>query len=136
VLPVDYLAQTVVAKMISVPQGGRGQDFDFFNPHAPSCTNFFMSISEVDRSATNEIIPFSAWKQKASVHSALYPSSPLARIAAVIDNYTDENSSTIFKGLSVGKHVLGGDLFPAPRLGEEFIGKYLGCVKGQLTHGS
>jgi amino acid adenylation domain-containing protein/thioester reductase-like protein len=135
VLPVDYLAQTVVAKMSSIPQGSSGQDYDFLNPHAPSCTEFFTSITQVDRSAPSEIIPFSAWKQKASVHIASHPGSPLARIAAVLDNYMDENCSTIFKGLSVGKHVLGGGLFPAPHLGDEFIERYLGRAKSQLTDG-
>ncbi|KPM42088.1 Phenolphthiocerol synthesis polyketide synthase type I Pks15/1 [Neonectria ditissima] len=52
----------------------------------------------------------------------------LARITAIVDGYTDETASHLFKGNAVGKNVLGLDLYPAPLIDEKYVFKYLGCI--------
>jgi len=62
----------------------------------------------------HDIQPFTQWQQWALAHTAAHPTSPLARIAAVVDDVTDESASAWLKGLSVGEHPFGGDVYPVP----------------------
>ncbi|KAK3395035.1 polyketide synthase [Podospora didyma] len=136
VLPVDYLAKTIVAVMTR-DLDRIGRDFDFLNPRAPTCAAFFGMISATlggggGGGKPKEMMSFGAWKQRALGYAALHPASPLARITAVLDSYTDENAAAIFKGSSlVGEHVFGGDDYPAPVLDEQFVNAYLSLINGQ-----
>ncbi|KAI1085298.1 hypothetical protein F5B20DRAFT_590055 [Whalleya microplaca] len=125
VLPVDYLSKTIVAVMTQ-DLYRMGRDFDFLNTRATTCNDFFKLTSAL--SGGKEIVTFSTWKQRALNYATAHSTSPLARIAAVFDSYTDETAAGMFKGLSVGKHVFGGNEFPAPLLGKQFINMYLNRI--------
>ncbi|GAB1317929.1 Nonribosomal peptide synthetase 7 [Madurella fahalii] len=129
VLPVDYLAKTILAVMTGTHDPSdrheKGCDFDFLNPRAPTCTDFFKLVGAASGGKQKEIIAFSAWKRRALDYAALHPASSFARITAVLDNYTDENAAAMFKGLPPGDHIFGGDDHPAPLIGEQFINAYL-----------
>jgi thioester reductase-like protein len=124
VLPVDYLAKTVVALM-TTHLHSKGRDYDFLNTRAPSCSEFFNHIVTLSSGRMKGEVPFSAWKKQALAYAIAHPKSSLARITAVLDNYTNQNASSMFKGLSVGEHVLGGDYYPAPAIDENFVKEYL-----------
>ncbi|KAI9147475.1 Reducing polyketide synthase swnK [Paramyrothecium foliicola] len=130
VLPVDYLARTVVDVMMHHTRG-RGRDFDFLNTHAPSCAEFFSTLNTINGGNAKEVLAYGIWKQRVLAYAAVHPQSPLARITAVVDSYTDETANTIFKGLPVGEYVLGADHYPAPPIDEQFLQRYLGCVKSE-----
>ncbi|KAK3360613.1 polyketide synthase [Lasiosphaeria hispida] len=132
VLPVDYLARTIVAVM-TLDSHRMGRDFDFLNTRAPTCANLFQRIGAASGGEPKEIIAFSTWKQRALDYAAVHLTSPLARITAVLDSYTDETAAAMFKGSSVGEHVFGGDDYPAPLISEEFIKTYLDRIKGQSS---
>nr|UPN67559.1 hypothetical protein [Pestalotiopsis sp.] len=122
VLPVDYLSKTITAVMTQ-DLNRMGRDFDFVNARAQTCNEFFGLLSAA--SGGREIVAFSAWKQRALGHALANTAGPLARIAAVFDSYTDETAPGMFKGWTVGEHVLGGKDYPTPRLGEQFVRAYL-----------
>nr|APX43977.1 polyketide synthase [Pestalotiopsis microspora] len=122
VLPVDYLSKTITAIMTQ-DLHRMGRDFDFVNARAQTCNGFFKLLSAF--SGGKEIVAFNTWKQRALSRAVAHPAGALARIAAVLDNYTDETAPNMFKGLTVGEHVLGGEEYPAPLLGEHFIQAYL-----------
>ncbi|KAI0155272.1 polyketide synthase [Xylariaceae sp. FL1272] len=122
VLPVDYLSGTIVAVMTK-DLGRIGQDYDFVNASAPTCNHFFEMVGA--HHGGTEILPFGVWKETALSRAATNPSSALARIAVVLDNYTDETASNMFTGSPVGDHVFGRTEYPAPLFGEEFIDLYL-----------
>ena len=130
VLPVDYLAKTVVAVMTR-DRDRMGRDYDFLNTHAPSCNEFFKLVSTVSGGEPKEMIAFGAWKQQALDHAAMHPDSPLARIAAVLDSYTDETATAMFKGLPVGEHVFGSDDYEAPAINEQFVNTYLSRIRSE-----
>jgi len=130
VLPVDYLAKTIVAIMIH-DLHRLGRDFDFLSTRAPSCTEFFKLISVLGGGKPKQIIEFGVWKQQALDYAAVHPTSPLARITAVLDSYTATNATAMFKGLPVGEHVLGGDDYPAPELNETFANVYINRIHNQ-----
>ncbi|KAH6643321.1 polyketide synthase [Truncatella angustata] len=125
VLPVDYLSKTIVAVMTQ-DLHYIGRDYDFLNREAPTCNEFFKMIGAVH--GGNDVLPFSKWKQRALDYAMTHPTSPLARIAAVLDNYTDKTAAGMFKGSSVGEHVFGGHDYPAPSIDERFISTYLSCI--------
>ncbi|TPX07291.1 uncharacterized protein E0L32_010788 [Thyridium curvatum] len=124
VLPVDYLARTIVAIATRDPHGSCC-DFDFLSTRAPTCRQFFQRLCDLAGSPPGEIIPFEIWKHRALDHARSHPTSPISRITAVLDGYTEENATSMFKALPPGKHVLGGDKYPAPALNDEFITGYL-----------
>ena len=129
VLPVDYLAQTIVA--ITTRDFERvGRDYDFLNKRAVSCADFFRTVGEV-RGTEVDIVPFGVWKERVMEYAESHPTSALARITAVLDNFTEVNAASIFKGSMVGKNVFGGDQYPAPSLDEAFVKAYLGQI-GEL----
>ena len=133
VLPVDYLAKTIVAVM-TLDSHRIGPDYDYLNTRAPTCTEFFKLMAAASDGMPKETIAFSIWKQRALDYAIVHPTSRLARITAVLDGYTDETATAMFKGLSVGKHVFGGDDFPAPLLNEQFVNAYLNRIHGRPNY--
>ena len=125
VQPVDYLSKTIVAVMTQ-DFHRLGRDYDFLNAHAPTCNDFFEMIGGV--SGSREIVKFGTWRQRALDYATVHPRSPLARIAAVLDGYTDETAAGMFKGLPVGKHVFGGREYPAPLIDKQFVDTYLSRI--------
>ncbi|KAK4035095.1 hypothetical protein C8A01DRAFT_48655 [Parachaetomium inaequale] len=124
VLPVDYLAKTIVAVMTG-DLDRLGRDWDFLNPRAPTSTDFFKLIGAVSGGEPKEIIDFGIWRQRALDYAAEHPTSPLARITAVLDGFTDETAGGIMKSASmVGEHVFGGDAYPVPLIDEQFVRGY------------
>ncbi|KAK9778851.1 putative Polyketide synthase [Seiridium cardinale] len=130
VLPVDYLSRTIVAVMTK-DLHRVGRDFDFVNSLAPSCNDFFTLLSVA--SGGKDVVAFSTWKQRALDHITTHSSSPLARISAIFDNYTEETAAGMFQGSPVGEHVFGGKDYPAPMVDEQFAQTYLNCIKSSLT---
>ncbi|KAI0602189.1 hypothetical protein F4775DRAFT_227770 [Biscogniauxia sp. FL1348] len=125
VLPVDYLSNTIAAVMTR-DLDRIGRDYDFLNTRAPTCNDFFKLIGDI--SGGKDIVGFDIWKQRALDHATVHSTGSLARIAAIIDNYTDETAAGMFKGSSVGEYVFGGDTFPAPPLDKQFISTYLNYI--------
>jgi reducing polyketide synthase SwnK len=105
-----------------------GRDFDFLNPHAPSCAEFFDLLGDVSGREPKEMMAFGAWKRQALDYAATHPASPLARIAAVLDGYTDETAAAMFGGLQVGEHVFGGEEYPAPLINRQFVKTYMNRI--------
>ncbi|KAF5022960.1 hypothetical protein F66182_4985 [Fusarium sp. NRRL 66182] len=126
VLPVDYLCSTITAMMIDEKKQQVSEDYDFINAHAPTFKQFFAMIGLA--SGNRETVLFSEWRRRAFEYAAAHPKSALARITAVVDGYTDETASHLFKGAPVGRHVLGRDLYPSPLIDEEYVLKYLSCI--------
>jgi hypothetical protein len=73
----------------------------------------------------HELLPFLEWQQRALDYAAAHPKSPLARIAAVVDDLADEEAAAgMLKGLPTGGAVFGGDVYPAPLVDEQLVRKY------------
>ncbi|KAH9898629.1 hypothetical protein F4778DRAFT_188751 [Xylariomycetidae sp. FL2044] len=125
VLPVDYLSRSIT-RVMTQDLHDKGRDFDFLNTSAPTCNDFFRLVG--DMSGGKEMTSFSRWKQRALDYAVVHPKSPLARIAAVLDNYTDETAAGMFKGLPVGEHVLGSKRDPAPTVNEQVIRLYISRI--------
>ena len=123
ILPVDYLSRTV-ASIMTRHQSRIGQDFDFNNAQAPSFSRFFALMG-----AEEKTILFSKWQQQAMAHGAEHPTSPLARIATMLDGCTDDNAPLLFKGPPLGKCILGGDDYPVPPVDENCVRKYLDRIR-------
>ena len=132
VQPVDYLGRTIVAVMTR-DFLRLGRDYDFLNPRAPTCNAFFALMSTF--SGGKEIVKFSVWKQRALDYAVEYPTSRLARIAAVLDNYTDETAAGMFKGLPVGEHILGDKDYPTSLLDRQFIVAYTSRISQNKNPG-
>ncbi|KAL6863280.1 putative PKS/NRPS-like protein biosynthetic cluster [Amphichorda felina] len=131
VLPIDYLSSTIVAIMTQ-DQGRIGQDFDFVNERAPSFDRFFALLGEAyGGGEQHDILPFTAWQERALDYAVVHPGSPIARITAVVDGFRDETAGEMVtcKGSSGGQHVLGGDDYPSPPVDEESVGKYLARIR-------
>ena len=126
VQPVDYLGRTIVAVMTR-DFLRLGRDYDFLNPRASTCNAFFELIGTL--SGGKEIVKFSLWKQRALDYATKHPTSRLARIAAVLDSYTDETAAGMFKGLPVGEHIFGDKDYPAALLDTGFIDAYVGRMR-------
>ena len=130
VLPVDYLSKTIVDVMTRNADR-RGRDYDFLNAGAPSCNGFFKLVNAAS-GGERVLLAFGVWKRRALDHAARFPHGRLARIAAVFDMYNDDTAAGMFKGLGVGKHVLGGSEFPAPPMDEQFAATYVKCIGMRL----
>ncbi|KAK5989564.1 PKS-NRPS hybrid synthetase swnK [Cladobotryum mycophilum] len=126
VLPVDYLCNTI-ATIMTEDQQRVGEDYDFLNPQAPTFDHFFKVMGTA--SGGKATVPFSEWHRRALEYAAAYPTSSLARITTIIDGYTDETAGALMKGNPVSKHVFGLDVYPAPLLDEEYVHKYIDCIK-------
>ncbi|KAK7998467.1 hypothetical protein PG989_006507 [Apiospora arundinis] len=132
VLPIDYLSKTMVDMMTTRDVDRRGRDYDFVNAGAPSCDDFFKLVNAAS-GGKRELVPFGTWKRRAMEDALRLPQGRLARIAAVLDNYNDDTAAGMFKGLAVGKHVLGGSDCPAPAIDELFVTTYLKCIEGRAS---
>ena len=123
VLPVDYLARTIVEIVVDGDgYGGRsGRDWDFVNPEPLGCGEFFGMLG------AKEVVPFGEWKARVLEFAERAPGSALARIAAVVDGYTNETATAMLKGPAlVGENVFGADgCCPAPVINEAFVRRYL-----------
>jgi len=126
VLPVDYLARTIVDIAVHSSECA-GKDYDFLNSRAVSCSQFFRGLGKLSGQEMVEL-PFGEWKDTVLEYAALNQQCALARITAVLDNYTEGNAEDMFRGSVVGENVLGGDFYPAPQLGEEMLKRYLGKI--------
>ncbi|KAI0506808.1 hypothetical protein F5B22DRAFT_431624 [Xylaria bambusicola] len=130
VLPVDYVSATIVSAMAQ-DLNRLGRDYDFSNTRAPTFNDFFQLLSN-NTSHGKDVVSFSVWKQRAEDYARAYPSSPLARIAAVLDVYSDNTASELFKGHSCSReNVFGGEAYLAPPLDEHFARTYL----NRISHG-
>ncbi|KAL8826215.1 MAG: hypothetical protein Q9191_003942 [Dirinaria sp. TL-2023a] len=123
VLPVDYLCNTIASVMTEDQQRG-SEDYDFVNPQAPTFDHFF-DVMGTASGGGQETIRFSEWYRRALQRAAAHPKGSLARITAILDDYTDENAGTMVKGAPVGKHVFGREVYPAPLMDEEYVHRYL-----------
>ena len=127
VLPVDYLCDTI-ATVMTEDQKRIGEDYDFVNPLAPSFDHFFEIMGKI--SGGKKIISFCEWHARSLKLTAKHPASPLARITTtILDGYNDETVSGLMKGNHVGKHVFGQADYPAPLLDDEYIHRYLDCIR-------
>ncbi|KAI6777832.1 uncharacterized protein J7T54_002694 [Emericellopsis cladophorae] len=126
VLPVDYLARTTVDIMTAdLPK--QGQDYDFRNSQAVSCTDFFTFMAKHLDGESN-FVSFKKWKQLASAYGLAHPTNSLARISAVLDDYTEKTAHKIFKVLPGGEHTLGQDDYPVPPFDVQFASLYRGRI--------
>ncbi|PVH94151.1 polyketide synthase [Periconia macrospinosa] len=137
VLPIDYLANTIVAiattgsESLESGTGCGGQDFDFANnKNAISLESLFRLMIEAaggGGGGRGEIVPFSEWRDRAMGFVARNPESHLGRIAVVIEACSEEKSAAeMFKPAFVGPRVLGGaDMYPAPVVSLEIVRKYV-----------
>ncbi|GAW19803.1 hypothetical protein ANO14919_092940 [Xylariales sp. No.14919] len=126
VLPVDYLCSTI-ATIMTGDQQRVGEDYDFVNSQAPTFDYFFKVMSTA--SGGKGIVPFSEWHRRVLEYARSHPKSSLARITTIVDGYTDETAGDLVKGNSVGQHIFGIDVYPAPVIDEEYIYKYLDRIK-------
>jgi hypothetical protein len=126
VLPIDYLCKTIVAVMTQdVHRIGR--DYDFANARAPSFNHYFKLMSAA--SVGQEIVPFSTWRKRALAHAAALISSPLARIAALLDSVTDDQkAAAMVTGSPVGEHVFGNNDYPVPLIDEQSVRRYVSQI--------
>lgn len=125
VLPIDYLANTILA-MATRPshESKSGQDFDFANhKNAISLESLFHLMTEA--SAGGEVVPFSEWQDRALDFVARHPKSHLGRISMVIEACTDKSAAEMFKPAFVGPHVLGGETCPVPLVSLQTARKYV-----------
>ncbi|KFA79470.1 hypothetical protein S40288_05363 [Stachybotrys chartarum IBT 40288] len=129
VLPVDYLAECIVATM-TLEVVRKGQEFDFLNSQALSCTEYFRLLGTVSDGEPKPIVAFGAWRQRALAYASANPGSSLARIGGVLETFTEENANSLFEGLPVGEHVFGGEDYPAPKVDNRFVQQYLSCIRG------
>ncbi|KAH8172608.1 AMP-binding enzyme domain-containing protein [Sarocladium implicatum] len=126
VLPVDYVAKTVVS-LISNDRDKQGQDYDFLNATAPTCDEFFNSIM-VANGGPVSLLPFGEWKKKAMVAAEEDPSGSLAKISVVLDSFTAETAHTMFKGHKLGRNVLGAGDYPTPPMDASFATRYMSQI--------
>jgi thioester reductase-like protein len=126
VLPVDYLCKTVVS-IVTQDLSRIGQDFDFANTHAPTFNYFFKLM--VAARAGHEVVPFSRWREQALAYAAAHPTSPLARIAAVLDGCNNEIAGAMFKTPLLGEHVFGDSEYPVPPMNKQFVQKYIDQIR-------
>ncbi|KAH7361107.1 hypothetical protein BKA66DRAFT_593298 [Pyrenochaeta sp. MPI-SDFR-AT-0127] len=121
VLPIDYLCKTIVAVMTR-NLDRIGQNYDFANACAPRFNHFFKLMC--DASSGQEIIPFLTWRERALDYAATHMTSPIARIAALLDGFTDDKGgAAMVKGSVLRDHVFGTDDFPVPLIDEQFARK-------------
>jgi amino acid adenylation domain-containing protein/thioester reductase-like protein len=126
VLPVDYLANTIVTMMTS-DLSRIGKDYDFANSNPLSFNEFWRLLGAA--STQQPIVDFVTWRERAFDHVATYPQSPLARIIPLIDGVSDAKSAAAFvTGPMVGRDVLGGEDYPVPMMDQQAAHNYVACI--------
>ncbi|PFH58252.1 hypothetical protein XA68_13985 [Ophiocordyceps unilateralis] len=129
VLPVDYVSRTIVTIMTR-DRGRIGQDFDFANPRAPHFNDFAALLG------ATEILPFDTWQQRALDYRTAHPESPLAHIAAILDDYSEETAAGMVQGFPGGEHILGGDdNYPVPLVDKPSVRRYRKRIDDAQRHG-
>lgn len=127
VLPVDYLARSIVAVMTQDTHL-IGQDYDFSNPNALSFNQFSQFLGTASHGQT--ILKFETWRAKALAYISSHRHSCLARISALLDDVTDDKrAAEMVTGYPTGPHVLNHDLFPIPPLDQSFAQKYVDRIQ-------
>jgi amino acid adenylation domain-containing protein/thioester reductase-like protein len=130
VLPVDYLANTIVTMMTS-DLSRIGKDYDFANLNPLSFDEFWGLLSAA--SAQQQIVDFITWRERAFDHVATHPHSPLARIIPLIDGVSDAKSAAAFvTGPMVGRDVLGGADYPVPMMDQQAARNYVACIDAKV----
>ena len=122
VLPVDYLSK-IISTVVTNGPPRVGCDFDFVNAHAPSFDKFFQLMGAA--SGGQGIVTFRSWRLRALAHATADPTSPLARIAVVLDGLDEQSIAAMLRGSPVGEHVLGDDSSSTPLVDEQFVRRYL-----------
>lgn len=134
VLPVDYLAQTVVSIATTTTTTDHrplsGRDIDFANGQAPSFDEFFALVAAAAGRPDMPVMSVAQWRRRALAGAAAAEGrGPLARIAPLVDGLTDEGAAAMFKMPALGKLVLGGGEYPAPRVSADSVRKYVERIK-------
>jgi amino acid adenylation domain-containing protein/thioester reductase-like protein len=126
VLPVDYLANTIVTMMTS-DMSRIGKDYDFANSNPLSFNEFWELLSAA--STQQQIVDFVTWRERAFDYVATHPQSPLARIISLIDDVSDAKSAAAFvTGPMVGRDVLGGEDYPVSVMDQQAAQNYVACI--------
>ncbi|KAF1846935.1 nonribosomal peptide synthetase 7 [Cucurbitaria berberidis CBS 394.84] len=134
VLPVDYLANTIVTLMTR-DLARIGKDYDFANSRPLSFNDFWGLMGAA--STQQQIVDFVTWRERAFVYVATHPKSSLARIIALIDGVNDAKSAAAFvTGPMVGRDVLGGEDYPVPVIDEQAAQKYVARINTVRESGS
>lgn len=122
VLPVDYLASSVVAAMVKDPCR-IGQDLTFGNSsNAITFDQYFLMLA----SPGQKILSFEKWRQQALNHATTHPASPLARIAAVLDGCSSAlDAAALFRCPPVSRDKLACSDFPVPPIDNRCVAAYL-----------
>ncbi|KAK5659041.1 hypothetical protein OQA88_1128 [Cercophora sp. LCS_1] len=130
-LPVDYIAKTVIAVMAR-DRERIGRDYDFLNGRAPGFNQFFELLAAAG--GGQKLLPFLEWRERALAYAAEHTTSPLARIAALLDGVTDDKGAAdMLSGPPVGRHVFGIDDYPAPEVNEETVRRYVQQIGAAAT---
>ncbi|KAK4172239.1 hypothetical protein QBC36DRAFT_363297 [Triangularia setosa] len=131
VLPVDYLSKTIVAVMTE-DLSRIGRDYDFVNTRAPTFNRFFeiMGAAAGVGGKKHLIEPFCRWRESALAYAAKHRASPLARVSTLLDDIVDDESAAAMVTCSRGgKHIFGINVYPAPVIDEQYVGKYLSRLR-------
>ncbi|CAI6331639.1 unnamed protein product [Periconia digitata] len=133
VLPVDYVADTIVnlIKQNATCDGFR--DYDFIDSSPISFDHFFHLFGAA--LPGQEVVPFAKWNQRASSYAANHLASPLARIITLLDSVTDASGlAAMLSGPKCSReNVLGGDHYPAPAITKDFVAKYVTHIFSTAT---
>jgi amino acid adenylation domain-containing protein/thioester reductase-like protein len=121
-LPVDYLSKTIT-RVITDDLARVGKDYDFVNPGAPTFNGLFELVGAAGRAV--EIVPFDEWRRRALDYANAHPTSSLARIAALVDGFTQESLALLLGSFAVGSEVFGRDHYPAPPVDKQFVQNYV-----------
>ncbi|KAF2656381.1 ketoacyl-synt-domain-containing protein [Lophiostoma macrostomum CBS 122681] len=126
VLPVDYISKTVVALMTR-DLDRIGQTWDLVHGNPLSFNRFFALLAAA--STNQPTIPFLQWRDRALEFISKHPTSPLARIAALLDGISDDKAAVaMVSGWPVVDPILGRVEYAAPTLGEQFAKNYVSRI--------
>ncbi|KAF2762468.1 polyketide synthase, partial [Pseudovirgaria hyperparasitica] len=128
VLPVDYLCATIATIMLEDKQRNE-ECYDFDNPGAPTFDEFFTKLAIANEFKNINPVSFSKWLGQVNAHSKNCPAGPLARIASILDGYTDDTAAELLRGAPRGRHILGKDEYNPPPFDREYVHKYVERIK-------
>lgn len=128
VLPIDYLSQVISTVMLKDTHRV-GKDYDFVNATAPRFSALAESIRQAGASV--EIVPFDTWHARAMKFASAQPKSPLARIAAILDGFTQAaDLEDMLCTFAVGRDVFGRDVYPCPPMDLPRVRPYVARIAG------
>jgi len=129
VLPVDYLAKTIVAIM-TLDFHRLGRDFDFLSSRAPTWHRIFQADCDLSGGKPKEMIAFGAWKQRALTMPLCIQRVPLpASLQSWIT--TQMKLRLPCSRFASWRACPWGDDYPAPSINEEFVNAYLNRMHSQ-----